>query len=96
MNVTLNNLEFALIRDLLLLERYHITEDLNRRFGKVDAASEQAIEDKKIISAYDERQAKQEDPRRITAVILKNRNGAVYAEANFHYIPQFNTFYEVK
>ena len=53
-------------------------------------------EDKKIISAYDERQAKQEDPRRITAVILKNRNGAVYAEANFHYIPQFNTFYEVK
>ena len=45
MNVTLNNREFALIRDLLLLERYQITEDLNRRFGKVDAASEQAIED---------------------------------------------------
>lgn len=50
MNVTLNKREFALIRDLLLLERYQITEDLNRRFGKVDAASEQAIEDRKIIS----------------------------------------------
>lgn len=46
-------------------------------------------------NTYDERSAKKEDPRKIVAVILKNRNGAVYGEANFNYIPQFNCFLEV-
>ncbi len=50
MTITLNRAEFALIRDLLLLERYQLNEDLNRRFGKCDAASEKVIEDKRVIS----------------------------------------------
>ena len=49
MNITLNRAEFALIRDLLLLERYQLDEDLNRRFGKCDVASEKVIEDKRVI-----------------------------------------------
>lgn len=50
MTITLNRAEFALIRDLLLLERYQLDEDLHRRFGKCDAASEKVIEDKRVIS----------------------------------------------
>lgn len=50
MIITLNRAEFALIRDLLLLERYQLNEDLNRRFGKCDAASEKVIEDMRVIN----------------------------------------------
>lgn len=50
MTITLNRAEFDLIRDLLILERYQLDEDLNRRFGKCDAASEKVIEDKRVIS----------------------------------------------
>lgn len=39
-----------------------------------------------------EKQEKAKDPREITAVILKNRNGKAYAEALFYYYPMFNTF----
>ena len=61
-----------------------------------DAGEIETDEKGKKISAYDERAAKKEDPRRITAVILKNRNGAVYGETDFKYIPMFNYFTEVK
>ena len=50
MNLTLNQREFNLIRSLLLLERYQLDEDLNRRFGKLDAISENVIDDKRVIT----------------------------------------------
>jgi len=50
LNICLNRAEFDLIRDLLVLERYQLNEDLHRRFGKCDAASEKVIEDKRVIS----------------------------------------------
>lgn len=50
MKVSVNKQEYDLIRRLLVLERYQIEQDLKRRFGRFDAVSEQAIEDKKIIS----------------------------------------------
>lgn len=50
MQVSVNKQEYALIRRLLVLERYQIEQDLKRRFGRFDDVSEQAIEDKKIIS----------------------------------------------
>lgn len=50
LNICLNRAEFDLIRDLLVLERYQLNEDLNRRFGKCDAASEKAFEDKRVIT----------------------------------------------
>ena len=50
MKVSVNKQEYDLIRRLLVLERYQIEQDLKRCFGRFDAVSEQAIEDKKIIS----------------------------------------------
>ena len=50
MQVSVNKQEYALIRRLLVLERYQIEQDLKRRFGRFDDVSEQAIEDKKVIS----------------------------------------------
>lgn len=38
--------------------------------------------------------AKEENPRRIRLVILKNRNGASYGETNYKYYPQINKFDE--
>ena len=38
----------------------------------------------------------QEDPRRVEAVILKNRNGARGAQLPFSYYPKFNYFHEEK
>lgn len=48
----------------------------------------------KFISTYDEEEAKKEDPRKVTAVILKARFGEVYNTCNFNFIPQFNYFCE--
>lgn len=39
-----------------------------------------------------EKTEKAKDPREITAVVLKNRNGKAYADAQFYYYPKFNTF----
>ncbi len=49
----------------------------------------------KMINAYNEQEAKKQDPRYITSVTLKNRNGAVYRECEFTYIPRFNCFHEL-
>lgn len=43
---------------------------------------------------FSDKEAKREDPRQITSVVLKNRNGKVYGEAYFHYIAMFNYFTE--
>lgn len=41
---------------------------------------------------YKEREEKQKDPRKIRLVILKNRNGRAWVEAEFEYKPLFNYF----
>ena len=50
----------------------------------------------KEVSDYDEEAAKQEDPRNVTAVLLKARFTQPCTTCSFRFIPQFNYFEEVK
>lgn len=45
---------------------------------------------------YDEREEKRKNPREIRLIVLKNRNGKAWEEANFVYYPLFNCFQEAE